>query len=77
MPTSSLCDMMITTRTTNILRQATQAADMDFNGSWKVYSEENLEDFLKVVGKNVSLWRFKGVLCVFLQKTFAVSLRCT
>ncbi|XP_042290986.1 fatty acid-binding protein 10-A, liver basic-like [Thunnus thynnus] len=23
---------------------------MDFNGTWKVYSEENLEDFLKVVG---------------------------
>ncbi|XP_068603449.1 fatty acid-binding protein, liver-like [Brachionichthys hirsutus] len=23
---------------------------MDFNGTWKVYAEENLEDFLKVVG---------------------------
>ncbi|XP_068188710.1 fatty acid-binding protein, liver-like [Antennarius striatus] len=23
---------------------------MDFNGTWKVYSEENLEDFLKVLG---------------------------
>ncbi|KAM9340381.1 fatty acid-binding protein, liver-like [Symphorus nematophorus] len=23
---------------------------MDFAGTWKVYSEENLEDFLKVVG---------------------------
>uniref|UniRef100_A0A8D3B8Y3 Fatty acid binding protein 10b, liver basic n=1 Tax=Scophthalmus maximus TaxID=52904 RepID=A0A8D3B8Y3_SCOMX len=24
---------------------------MDFSGTWKVYSEENLEEFLKVVGK--------------------------
>ncbi|CAK6949187.1 fatty acid-binding protein%2C liver-like [Scomber scombrus] len=23
---------------------------MDFNGTWKVYSEENLDEFLKVVG---------------------------
>ncbi|XP_013855163.1 fatty acid-binding protein 10-A, liver basic isoform X2 [Austrofundulus limnaeus] len=23
---------------------------MDFSGTWKVYSEDNLEDFLKVVG---------------------------
>ncbi|XP_043994000.1 fatty acid-binding protein 10-A, liver basic-like [Gambusia affinis] len=23
---------------------------MDFNGTWKVYSEENLEEFLKVIG---------------------------
>ncbi|KAM9384496.1 fatty acid-binding protein 10-A, liver basic [Pholidichthys leucotaenia] len=23
---------------------------MDFSGTWKVYSEENLEDFLKVLG---------------------------
>uniref|UniRef100_UPI0037E8733B fatty acid-binding protein, liver-like n=1 Tax=Semicossyphus pulcher TaxID=241346 RepID=UPI0037E8733B len=23
---------------------------MDFNGTWKVYSEENVEDFLKVIG---------------------------
>uniref|UniRef100_A0A3Q0QWS9 Fatty acid binding protein 10b, liver basic n=1 Tax=Amphilophus citrinellus TaxID=61819 RepID=A0A3Q0QWS9_AMPCI len=23
---------------------------MDFNGTWKVYSEENLEEFLKIVG---------------------------
>ncbi|XP_044028759.1 fatty acid-binding protein, liver-like [Siniperca chuatsi] len=37
-------------RTTNILRQATRPAGMDFNGTWKVYSEENLEEFLKVVG---------------------------
>ncbi|MEQ2266063.1 Fatty acid-binding protein, liver-type, partial [Xenotaenia resolanae] len=28
----------------------TQPADMDFNGTWKVYSEENLEEFLKVIG---------------------------
>ncbi|XP_071355309.1 fatty acid-binding protein, liver-like [Trachinotus anak] len=40
----------MTTRTTNILRQATQAGGMDFNGTWKVYSEENLEEFLKEVG---------------------------
>ncbi|XP_070841034.1 fatty acid-binding protein, liver-like [Chaetodon trifascialis] len=23
---------------------------MDFNGTWKVYSEENVEDFLKAIG---------------------------
>uniref|UniRef100_A0A3P8TAZ2 Fatty acid binding protein 10b, liver basic n=1 Tax=Amphiprion percula TaxID=161767 RepID=A0A3P8TAZ2_AMPPE len=23
---------------------------MDFNGTWKIYSEENLEEFLKVMG---------------------------
>ncbi|XP_031730618.1 fatty acid-binding protein 10-A, liver basic [Anarrhichthys ocellatus] len=40
----------MTTRTTNILGQATPPADMDFSGTWKVYSEENLEGFLKVVG---------------------------
>ncbi|XP_075961612.1 fatty acid-binding protein 10-A, liver basic isoform X1 [Anarhichas minor] len=38
------------TRTTNILGQATPPADMDFSGTWKVYSEENLEGFLQVVG---------------------------
>uniref|UniRef100_A0AAV2KC90 Uncharacterized protein n=1 Tax=Knipowitschia caucasica TaxID=637954 RepID=A0AAV2KC90_KNICA len=27
-----------------------QASDMDFSGTWKVYSEENLENFLKAVG---------------------------
>lgn len=31
--------------------RTTQPADMDFNGTWKVYSEENLEEFLKVIGK--------------------------
>ncbi|XP_051247280.1 fatty acid-binding protein 10-A, liver basic [Dicentrarchus labrax] len=50
LPTSSVCDGIMTTRTTNILRQATRPAGMDFSGTWKVYSEENLEDFLKVVG---------------------------
>ncbi|XP_018554693.1 fatty acid-binding protein 10-A, liver basic isoform X1 [Lates calcarifer] len=40
----------MTTRTTNILRQATQPEGMDFNGTWQVYSEENLEEFLKAVG---------------------------
>ncbi|KAI3358809.1 hypothetical protein L3Q82_015210 [Scortum barcoo] len=49
-PTSSNSDGITTARTTNILRQATRPAGMDFNGTWKVYSEENLEDFLKVIG---------------------------
>ncbi|KAM8767754.1 fatty acid-binding protein, liver-like [Acanthopagrus latus] len=40
----------MTTRTADVLRQATRAAGMDFNGTWQVYQEENLEDFLKVVG---------------------------
>uniref|UniRef100_A0A4W6DSP5 Fatty acid binding protein 10b, liver basic n=1 Tax=Lates calcarifer TaxID=8187 RepID=A0A4W6DSP5_LATCA len=40
----------MTTRTTNILRQATQPEGMDFNGTWQVYSEENLEEFLKAIG---------------------------
>lgn len=53
MPTSSVCDGIMTTRTTNILRQATRPAAMDFSGTWKVYSEENLEDFLKEIGRNV------------------------
>ncbi|XP_015255342.1 fatty acid-binding protein 10-A, liver basic-like [Cyprinodon tularosa] len=30
--------------------RTTQPADMDFSGTWKVYSEENLEEFLKVIG---------------------------
>ncbi|XP_070777921.1 fatty acid-binding protein 10-A, liver basic-like [Enoplosus armatus] len=50
MPTSSECDGSTSTRTTNILRQAARPAGMDFNGTWKVYSEENLEEFLKAVG---------------------------
>ncbi|XP_037651349.1 fatty acid-binding protein, liver-like [Sebastes umbrosus] len=50
MPTRGACDGIVTTRTTNILGQATRQADMDFNGTWKVYSEENLEELLKVVG---------------------------
>ncbi|KAM8839901.1 fatty acid-binding protein, liver [Spinachia spinachia] len=29
---------------------STQTAAMDFSGTWKVYSEDNLEGFLKVVG---------------------------
>ncbi|XP_039978012.1 fatty acid-binding protein, liver-like [Xiphias gladius] len=41
---------LTTTCTTYILGQATRAEGMDFNGTWKVYSEENLEEFLKVVG---------------------------
>ncbi|XP_034747032.1 fatty acid-binding protein, liver-like [Etheostoma cragini] len=45
----AVCVLGLTTRTTNILGQAT-AADMDFSGTWKVHSEENLEEFLKVVG---------------------------
>lgn len=27
---------------------------MAFNGTWQVYSEENLEDFLKAVGEDGS-----------------------
>lgn len=50
MPTSSVCEGIVTTRA-NILRPATQPAGMDFTGTWKVYSEENLEAFLKEVGK--------------------------
>ncbi|XP_034456889.1 fatty acid-binding protein, liver-like [Hippoglossus hippoglossus] len=29
---------------------AAQPGAMDFSGTWKVYSEENLEEFLKIVG---------------------------
>lgn len=25
---------------------------MDFSGTWKVYSEENLDEFLRAVGEN-------------------------
>lgn len=62
MPTSSVCDGIMTTRTTNILRQATRSAGMDFNGTWKVYYEENLEDFLKVIGKKSFI--FKECICI-------------
>lgn len=27
---------------------------MDFSGTWKVYSEENLEEFMKVIGKETT-----------------------
>lgn len=37
-------------RSTNHLRQATQGATMDFNGTWKVFHQENLENFLKAIG---------------------------
>ncbi|XP_070702881.1 fatty acid-binding protein, liver-like [Pempheris klunzingeri] len=50
MPTSTVCDGIMTTRTTNILRQAARPAGMDFSGTWQVYSEENLEEFLKEIG---------------------------
>ncbi|XP_053718131.1 fatty acid-binding protein, liver-like [Synchiropus splendidus] len=36
-------------RTTNASQQH-RTADMDFSGTWKVYSEENLERFLEAVG---------------------------
>ncbi len=50
---------------------------MDFNGTWTVYSEENLEDFLKVVGKNVLI--FKGFICVHVIYfiLFFMPSRCT
>ncbi|XP_034016661.1 fatty acid-binding protein, liver-like [Thalassophryne amazonica] len=35
-------------RTEIILKQTTSA--MDFSGTWKVYSDENLEEFLKEMG---------------------------
>lgn len=35
---------------------------MDFNGTWKVYSEENIEEFLKVIGKNIFI--FSAFVCV-------------
>ncbi|XP_049458965.1 fatty acid-binding protein, liver-like [Epinephelus fuscoguttatus] len=50
MPTSSVCDGIMTTRTSDVLRQPTRPAGMDFSGTWKIYSEENLDEFLKVVG---------------------------
>lgn len=53
MPTSSVCDGIMTTRTSDVLRQPTRPAGMDFSGTWKIYSEENLDEFLKVVGKNI------------------------
>lgn len=31
---------------------------MDFSGTWKVYSEENLEEFLKVIGKKTIKMHF-------------------
>lgn len=34
--------------------QVAQLEDMAFNGTWQVYSEENLEDFLKAVGEDGS-----------------------
>ncbi|KAM9823579.1 fatty acid-binding protein, liver-like [Neosynchiropus ocellatus] len=36
-------------RTTDTSRQH-RTADMEFSGTWKVYSEENLEQFLEAVG---------------------------
>ncbi|XP_061753185.1 fatty acid-binding protein, liver-like [Nerophis ophidion] len=40
---------MPTSRETTTKRKHLQAADMDFSGTWQVYSEENLESFLKAL----------------------------
>lgn len=43
----------MTPKTADTFRQATQAAVMNFNGTWKVYSDENIEEFLKAAGRNI------------------------
>lgn len=39
-------------------------ADMDFSGTWKVYSEENLDEFLQVVGEKMIRCVQQWSLCV-------------
>ncbi|XP_061902270.1 fatty acid-binding protein, liver-like isoform X2 [Entelurus aequoreus] len=41
---------MPTSRETTTKHKPLQAADMDFSGTWQVYSEENLEGFLRALG---------------------------
>ncbi|XP_061786699.1 fatty acid-binding protein, liver-like isoform X2 [Nerophis lumbriciformis] len=41
---------MPTSRETTTKHKPLQTADMDFSGTWQVYSEENLEGFLKALG---------------------------
>lgn len=55
--TSSMFRCNMTTITADTFRQATQPAVMNFNGTWKVYSDENLEDFLKATGRNIFIFR--------------------
>lgn len=33
--------------------EPTEGAAMDFSGTWTVYSEENLDEFLRVIGENI------------------------
>lgn len=58
----------MTTRPTNILRQQEQAAGMDFNGTWKVYHEENVTDFLRAIGKNCLI--FISFMCTCMLRSF-------
>lgn len=56
----------IMTWTTNTHQQATAAAAaMDFNGTWNVYSEENLDELLKAVGKNTFFY-FKELIYFYI-----------
>lgn len=48
-----MCSGNMTTRTTNVYSLPTEGAAMDFRGTWTVYSEENLDEFLKVIGENI------------------------
>ncbi|XP_041664696.1 fatty acid-binding protein, liver-like [Cheilinus undulatus] len=55
----------------NILRQ--QAAGMDFNGTWKVYHEENVTDFLRTIGKNCLI--FISFMCTCMLRSFFTCLQ--
>ncbi|XP_029298778.1 fatty acid-binding protein 10-A, liver basic [Cottoperca gobio] len=78
MPTRSACDGRMTTRTANILGQATRPADMDFCGTWKVYSEENLEAFLKVMDAPEMIIKMrKDVKPVFVIEQNGEDFTCT
>ncbi|XP_061902269.1 fatty acid-binding protein, liver-like isoform X1 [Entelurus aequoreus] len=57
---------MPTSRETTTKHKPLQAADMDFSGTWQVYSEENLEGFLRALGKIVQCLVFLSLICAFM-----------
>lgn len=46
-PTTMVCVIVVTI---NKPPQTAQGATMDFNGAWKVFHQENLENFLQAMG---------------------------
>uniref|UniRef100_A0A3Q2DC01 Fatty acid binding protein 10b, liver basic n=1 Tax=Cyprinodon variegatus TaxID=28743 RepID=A0A3Q2DC01_CYPVA len=50
---------------------------MDFSGTWKVYSEENLEEFLKVIAPEIIVKMRKDVKPVMVIEQNGMDFTCT